>query len=382
MAASAVHAERRVALVIGNGAYAKVGKLPNPPRDARAIEAMLRGAGFDAVQVQQDLGRDAMRRALRDFSEQVRNADIAVVFYAGHGIEVNGSNYLIPVDAVLERDIDVEDEAVPLERVSQVLASAKRLRLIILDACRDNPFAPTMRRTLAGRSIGRGLAQVEVVSAETLIAFAAKAGSTAADGQGSNSPYTSALVKHLATPGLDVRLALGRVRDEVLRSTGSRQEPFVYGSLGGAEIAIVPGSGPTASAARPVSTSSSVAVDAVRVCREVEGMSSAAVLGAMAAKYRGTLVADCIAARLADLKQAATTRQAGAKAEADRICANVQSVANVAVLKAIAAEHRSNVTVDACISARIALLERRQTALAAPGAAVPPPTSGVSGEPH
>jgi formylglycine-generating enzyme required for sulfatase activity len=250
-AAPAAYAEKRVALVIGNGDYRKVAKLPNPARDASAIERMLRGAGFEAVAVERDLGRDAMRRALRDFSDKVREADIAVVFYAGHGIEVNGANYLIPVDAALERDIDVEDEAVPLDRVSQVLEQAKRLRLVILDACRDNPFVRSMRRTIGTRSIGRGLAKVEVLTTDTLIAFAAKAGSTAADGQGTNSPYTSALVRHLATPGLDVRLAFGRVRDEVLKTTSSRQEPFVYGSLGGAEIALVPAPAGAAPAVPP-----------------------------------------------------------------------------------------------------------------------------------
>jgi uncharacterized caspase-like protein len=120
-AATTGHADRRVALVIGNGGYAKVGALPTPTRDAGAVEAMLLGAGFDAVVIKRDLGRDAMRRALRDFSDQARDADIAAVFYAGHGIEANGSNYLIPVDAVLERDIDVEDETVSLDSTSRTL---------------------------------------------------------------------------------------------------------------------------------------------------------------------------------------------------------------------------------------------------------------------
>ena len=232
-------AEKRVALLIGNSDYAKVGKLPNPTRDVGAVETMLRAAKFEVVEAKRDLGAAAMRRALRDFSDKVRDSDIAVVFYAGHGIEVNGTNYLIPVDATLERDIDVEDESVPLDRVIQILEQAKRLRLIILDACRDNPFVRSMRRTTTSRSIGRGLARVDVLTSDTLIAFAARAGSTAADGDGSNSPYTIALVKHLTTPGLDLRLALGRVRDEVLKTTANRQEPFVYGSLGGAEIALV-----------------------------------------------------------------------------------------------------------------------------------------------
>ena len=241
IAASPGLAETRVALVIGNAAYAKVGRLPNPSRDALAVEVMLKAAGFKIVQRKNDLDLVAMRRALSDFSEVARDADMAVVFYAGHGIEVNGLNYLVPVDAVLNRDIDVEDETVSLERVSQITGQVKRLRLIILDACRENPFVRTMKRTIPTRSFGRGLAEISVETRDTLIAYAAKAGSTASDGEGLNSPYTAALVRHLATPGLDVRLALGRVRDEVLKVTANRQEPFVYGSLGGAEIVLIPG---------------------------------------------------------------------------------------------------------------------------------------------
>ena len=139
-------------------------------------------------------------------------------------------NYLIPVDARLKADLDVQDEAVPLDRVLQVLEPANKLRLVILDACRDNPFLPTMRRTVATRAVTRGLAQVEPSRPNTLIAFAAKAGSTADDGDGEHSPFTEALLKHIAVPGLDIRLALGRVRDDVIEKTKNAQEPFVYGS--------------------------------------------------------------------------------------------------------------------------------------------------------
>jgi hypothetical protein len=232
-------AEKRVALVIGNSAYKHVGKLPNPSSDARAIADLLKRSGFDVVESRQDLNSNDLRRAIRDFSDKTRDADIAVVFYAGHGIEVDGTNYLLPVDAALERDIDVEDEALPLDRIVKIMEPVKRLRLIILDACRDNPFMKTMKRTVASRSIGRGLAKVEVGMSDTLIAFAAKAGSTASDGDGRNSPFTTALLNNLATPGLDLRLAFGRVRDEVLKSTGSRQEPFVYGSLGGTTVSLI-----------------------------------------------------------------------------------------------------------------------------------------------
>jgi Caspase domain len=232
-------AAKRVALIIGNGAYERAAQLPNPSRDAAAIGKLMRQAGFDSVEVKTDLGVTALRRALREFSDTVVDADIAVLFYAGHGIEVSGVNYLIPVDAVLAHDMDVEDEAVSLDRVGQIMSSARRLQLVILDACRDNPFVGSMTRKLTIRSIGRGLTRVEVPSSDTLVAYAAKAGFTAADGDGVNSPYTTALVKHVATPGLDIRLALGRVRDEVLQATAKKQEPYVYGSLGGAEISLV-----------------------------------------------------------------------------------------------------------------------------------------------
>jgi formylglycine-generating enzyme required for sulfatase activity len=298
-------AEKRVALVIGNGAYANVPKLTNPANDARAIEVLLRGAGFQTVVTATDLGASRMKRALRDFSDEVRDADIAIVFFAGHGLELGGTNYLIPVDAVLERDIDVADEAIALDRIHQVLEPAKRLRLVILDACRDNPFARTIKRTLVGRSIGRGLAPVDVVSSDTLIAYAAKAGSTAADGETTNSPYTTALVKHLATPGLDVRLALGRVRDEVLRTTKKKQEPFLYGSLGGAEVALV-AAAPVAAqlVSPPAPTSTGGAAEIVRVCREVESVTSLSMLAVLEKQHSGTPAADCISARIGELKAA------------------------------------------------------------------------------
>ena len=318
VSAAYAQSEKRVALVIGNSDYAKVSKLPNPTRDVGAVEAMLRAAKFDVVEAKRDLNAAAMRRALRDFSDKVRDADIAVVFYAGHGIEVNGTNYLIPVDATLERDIDVEDEAVPLDRVTQILDQAKRLRLVILDACRDNPFVRSMRRTTASRSIGRGLARVDILASDTLIAFAAKAGSTASDGEGANSPYTGALVKHLTTPGLDLRLALGRVRDEVLKTTANRQEPFVYGSLGGAEIALV-----TAEAAKsPVVAISPPPTQRLTDAGEAWAMTkdtqSIPTLEAFIRRFENTYYGDLAKVRLADIKQAdAMTEAAKKKADDD-----------------------------------------------------------------
>lgn len=233
-------AGKRVALVLANAAYQHAPPLANPVNDGAVMAKTLKDAGFDVVDSRHDLTALDTRRVLRDFADATRDADIAVVYYAGHGIEVEGSNYLIPVDARLERDTDVYDEALSLDRVLVAVEPAKQLRLVILDACRDNPFGRTMKRTLASRSIGRGLAQVEPTSSNTLIAYSAKAGFTAQDGDGANSPFTIALSKHLTTPGLDVRRAFGFVRDDVLKSTGNKQEPFVYGSLGGEDVPLVP----------------------------------------------------------------------------------------------------------------------------------------------
>ncbi|MGH6777211.1 MAG: caspase family protein [Bradyrhizobium sp.] len=232
-------AEKRVALVIGDSAYQNAPQLANPVNDAKLIASKLKQAGFDVVESRHDLTGTEMRRALRDFEDKTRGADIAVVYYAGHGIEVGGANYLIPVDAKLKRDSDVYDEAVSLDRVMFAMEPARKLRLVILDACRNNPFVQTMKRSVAMRSIGRGLAKVEPSDPNTLIAYSAKAGSTAADGEGKDSPFAMALARHLTTPGLDIRRALGYVRDDVLKATSNRQEPFVYGSLGGEDVALV-----------------------------------------------------------------------------------------------------------------------------------------------
>jgi uncharacterized caspase-like protein len=240
VAIGAAHAERRVALVIGNGAYTSVANLPNPPRDAIAIGDLLKAAGFDSVAVETDLGITQMRAELRQFARTAADADIAAVFYAGHGIEIGGRNYIIPVDAKLEFDTDVEDEAVDLDHVLEQLESVKRLKLVILDACRENPFGPRMRSLSRTRGIGRGLAPLERPSANTLVSYAAALGATAADGDGVHSPFTTALLKNLTQPGLDVRLALGKTHDDVLAATDNKQEPYIYTSLGGEVLALAP----------------------------------------------------------------------------------------------------------------------------------------------
>ena len=240
VSAGSALAGRRVALVIGNAAYQNASSLSNTINDATAMTRLFVKAGFDVIESRTDLGVVAFKRAIRDFMFTAHDADIAVVYFAGHGIEIRGSNYLIPVDAKLRSEYDAEDEAVSLERIILAVEPAKQLRLIILDACRDNPFISRMERSLAVRALTGGLAPVEPNHGNTLIAYAAKGGSVSYDGDGPNSPFTTALVKHITEPGLDIRIALGRVRDEVLKMTANKQEPFVYGSLGGATIALVP----------------------------------------------------------------------------------------------------------------------------------------------
>jgi WD40 repeat protein len=251
-------AEKRVALVIGNSGYRNTIQLANPVKDAEAVAQALRTSGFETVIAHNNLANMEFKRALREFTIAARNADIAVVYFAGHGIEVRGTNFLVPVDAKLASDYDVEDEAVSLNRVIEAVEPAKRLRVIILDACRDNPLGRTMQRAIAMRAAPTvGLAKVEPTSSNFLIAYAAKAGSTAEDGIGDHSPFADALLKHLTTPGLEVGKVFRRVRDEVLKSTDYRQEPYVYSSLGGDDLSLFPVAAvvapqTTASAANPI----------------------------------------------------------------------------------------------------------------------------------
>jgi tetratricopeptide (TPR) repeat protein len=228
--------ERRVALVIGNTGYQAVAPLANPRRDAEALARALRGAGFQVVQAAFDLGRDGLAQALQGFAAEADKADWAMVYFAGHGVEVGGVNYLVPTDARMKADRDVALEALALDHVLTAVAGARKLRLVVLDACRDNPFAAKMTRSLAGRSLGRGLASIEPEGG-TLVAFAAKHGQIALDGQqDGNSPFVAALVKHLQSPGVEISKVFRLVRDDVLAATGNRQEPFTYGSLPGQDF--------------------------------------------------------------------------------------------------------------------------------------------------
>ncbi|HEY0647660.1 MAG TPA: caspase family protein [Phenylobacterium sp.] len=232
-------AETRVALVIANSAYQNTTQLPNPLNDGPGVAEALRRAGFRTVTVQPNLDYDAMRRVLRTFAEAAREADFAVVYYAGHGMELGGDNYLIPVDAKLVSDADVQYEAIPLSLVTQSVSGARRLGLVMLDACRNNPFDVRMRRSGgATRAVTRGLTRIEPIG-NTLVVYAARDGTTAEDGSGRNSPFAAALIRILPSPGLEVDLMFRKVRDDVMRSTDNKQQPFVYGSLGGEPIYLI-----------------------------------------------------------------------------------------------------------------------------------------------
>ena len=227
--AASAFADSRVALVIGNSAYAGVGALSNPKHDAALVAATLGGEGFKVTLVQ-DANRIAMLKALRGFSDEADQADWALVYYAGHGIEVGGVNYLLPIDVELREDRDAQDEAISLNRVLDAVASAHKLRLVILDACRNNPFAATMKRSIYTRAVvDRGLAPADP-PAGILVVYAAEAGQVAEDGASGHSPFTAALAQALQEPGLEVRRLFDAVTADVVDATGGHQRPYQYGS--------------------------------------------------------------------------------------------------------------------------------------------------------
>jgi uncharacterized caspase-like protein len=221
----------RLALVMGNGQYQAVPALDNPSNDAADVARALRGAGFEVIE-QRDATREAMAKAVRDFSERLRNADIALFFYAGHGLQMNGENYLLPVDAKIESPADVRFNTINLSDIQQEMEGSGRADIIILDACRNNPFLEKLSH--GGRAApARGLGVMEATGEGSLIVYSTQPGNVALDGAGRNSPFTAALLKYVATPGLEVRQMISRVRGDVLQATDHRQRPWDSSSLVG-----------------------------------------------------------------------------------------------------------------------------------------------------
>ena len=258
-------AASKVALVIGNAEYSAVARLDNPHNDARDVAQALARQGFDVIAAT-DLTRNEMRDALRDFRQRADAAEMALVYYAGHGIEVGGRNYLIPVDARLEDARDAELEMVDLDLVLGQISGAGKLRMVVLDACRNNPFVTRMQSATGGRSVSSGLGRVETAQSDTLIAYAAAAGGITPDGvAGENSPFTTAFLAAMQEPPTDVRRLLGRVRDKMRKSVPDAA-PFVYASLGGGEFVINPNSDRAPVQAAPAAPG--ISEDFVRIDRD------------------------------------------------------------------------------------------------------------------
>ena len=230
---TSAHAETRVALVIGNSAYKHAPALANPRNDAEGMAAALRRLKFDVL-AGTDLDKPAMEKLLRAFAQKLATADVALVFYAGHGLQVHERNYLVPVDGKLEQETDLAFEAVPLDLVQGLMEQGQRTNIMILDACRDNPLARNLARTMGTRStgIGRGLRETKA-GIGTLIVYATQPGNVALDGEGKNSPFTLSLLKHIEAPGLEIRQVLTRVRNEVITATRDKQVPWDSSSLRG-----------------------------------------------------------------------------------------------------------------------------------------------------
>lgn len=228
-------AQKRVALVIGNAAYKLGGTLANPINDAKLIATALKAARFETIEAKSNLGIAEFRQALRRFQGLADGAEVALIYFAGHGVEANGINWLIPTDAELSTTRDLEYEAIKLDLALQALGGAQ-LRIIILDACRNNPFGRSWQA--ASRAVARGLNRQDADN--VLVLFAAAPGQLASDGQGQNSPFASALANRLSEEGLAIQLLGGRVRDDVISSTGDSQRPYVSASITGEPFYLVP----------------------------------------------------------------------------------------------------------------------------------------------
>ena len=227
-------AERRVALVVGNSNYTNVPRLPNPRNDASDMIARLKAIGFDVIPGL-DLDRNGFLNTLATFGRAAEGADVALFFYAGHGLQVNGQNYLVPTDAKVEYEAELDIALIPVPLVMQQLARGSRVNIVLLDACRDNPFAKDLSRTLGTRSssaLGRGLSRIQTASG-TFIAFATQPDNVAQDGEGRNSPFTGAFLANMEKAGLSLSDLMIEVRNEVMRQTNGKQVPWDSSSLTG-----------------------------------------------------------------------------------------------------------------------------------------------------
>lgn len=310
-------ADKRVALVIGNSAYTETSQLANTRNDATDMGNALKRLGFDVLEgVDQD--KRAMERLIRQFGAKVIGSDVAFFFYAGHGLQVSGENYLVPIDAKLAAEGDVDFEAIQLRLVLRQMERDGKASIVLLDACRDNPLARNLARSMGTRSAqaGQGLTPVQTASG-TLIGFSTQPGNVALDGSGRNSPYTTALLNEIEVGGRDLHATLAAVRGAVMRATNSRQVPWEHTSLLG-PVMLKEGASTVAVQQPQFLTSPG---EAERAWGMVKDSSNVELLEAFVARYNDSFFADMAKGRVADLKAqkpVAQPKQVDADSQAQR----------------------------------------------------------------
>jgi len=310
--AQTARADKRVAFVVGNGAYKNVAQLPNPPIDAKAMAGVLRNVGFDVVEGT-NLTRDKMTERLLEFGKKAQGADVAVFFYAGHGIAIGGTNYLLPVDADIKSEMDVKlGSAINIDLTLDQTMSDAKVKLVFLDACRDNPFAAKIKSNSATRSVSVQSGLAEMKSGEgTLIAFATGPGQTALDGEvGTNSPFTRALIAHITTPGVEIQQAMTEVRAQVNEETNKGQLPWGHTNLIGSVYlnpAAAPSANATAAPAAAVASTSGASDVELEFWRSVKESNKTEELNAYLTSYPNGQFKSLALARIAALDNGPST---------------------------------------------------------------------------
>jgi uncharacterized caspase-like protein len=314
--ANAAKADRRVAFVVGNGTYKNVAPLPNPPIDAKSMAGVLRNIGFEVVEGT-NLTRDKMTERLLEFGKKAQGADVALFFYAGHGIAIGGTNYLLPIDADIKSEMDVKlGAAINIDlTLDQTMGDAK-VKLVFLDACRDNPFAAKIKSNSATRSVNVQTGLAEMKSGEgTLIAFATGPGQTALDGQeGTNSPFTRALLANIATPGVEIQQAMTKVRAQVNEETNKGQLPWGHTNLIGS-VYLNQAPAPAATAAAPAGSTPAAVVSSsggsdveLEFWRSVKESNKPEELNAYLTNYPNGQFKSLALARIASLQDGPSTQ--------------------------------------------------------------------------
>ncbi|MFB6417165.1 MULTISPECIES: caspase family protein [Bradyrhizobium] len=314
LSVGAAKADRRVAFVVGNGNYKNVAQLPNPPIDAKSMAATLRNVGFEVIEGS-NLSRDQMTEKLLDFGRKAQGSDIALFYYAGHGIAVSGTNYLLPVDADIKSEMDVKlGAAINIDLTLEQTMGDAKVKLVFLDACRDNPFAAKIKSNSATRSVNVQSGLAEMKSGEgTLIAFATGPGQTALDGQeGNNSPFTRALIDNITKPGIEIQQAMTSVRAQVNEETRKGQLPWGHTNLTGsvylnqAPTMQVANAAPTATGMVPASSGGSDGVE-LEYWRSVKESNKPEELNAYLSAYPNGQFKALALARLAAIKSGPST---------------------------------------------------------------------------